>query len=347
MYQLLEERSSYQISLRIFLVVSLYWIVSITTVFVNKALLTTQESNLEAPVFITWYQCLVSATICFTMSKLSKIFPETVSFPESNVFSYATFTKVLPLSFLFMAMIVMNNLCLKYVSVAYYYVGRSLTTVFNVLFTYLLLQQKTSMRCIICCAVIVFGFWLGVDQESLTESFSWRGTIYGILGSASLALYTIYTKKVLPHVNQEIWLLSYYNNLYSSLILIPVIVANGEFWNIVNYQSISSTGFWAIMSFGGLCGFSIGFVTALQIKVTSPLTHNISGTAKACAQTVIATQWYHESKSFLWWLSNIIVLFGSACYARVRQIEMDNNRKAAMIPTTVEKKLPLNHREKI
>lgn len=57
-------------------------------------------------------------------------------------------------------------------------------------------------------------------------------------------------------------------------------------------------------------------------KVTSPLTHNISGTAKACAQTVIATQWYNETKSFLWWTSNIVVLVSSAAYTRVKQLEM-------------------------
>ena len=50
------------------------------------------------------------------------------------------------------------------------------------------------------------------------------------------------------------------------------------------------------------------------------MTHNISGTAKAAAQTVIATQWYAEVKSFEWWLSNAVVLFGSAAYARVKQL---------------------------
>lgn len=76
------------------------------------------------------------------------------------------------------------------------------------------------------------------------------------------------------------------------------------------------------MVVGGICGFLIGYVTTLQIKVTSPLTHNISGTAKACAQTVLATTWFNEIKSFLWWLSNVVVLFGSFAYARVKQVEM-------------------------
>lgn len=64
-------------------------------------------------------------------------------------------------------MIATNNLCLKYVGVSFYYIGRSLTTVFNVIFSWILLGQSTSSRCIMCCAFIIFGFYLGVDQESL------------------------------------------------------------------------------------------------------------------------------------------------------------------------------------
>lgn len=72
----------------------------------------------------------------------------------------------------------------------------------------------------------------------------------------------------------------------------------------------------------GIFGFAIGYVTALQIKVTSALTHNISGTAKSCVQTVLATYWYEDHKSSLWWTSNFLVLGGSAAYARVKQLNM-------------------------
>lgn len=99
--------------------------------------------------------------------------------------------QVLPLSLVFVAMITFNNLCLKYVGVAFYYIGRSLTTVFNVIMTWfllgkkcwldlvkqihstfiisfnLLIGEKTSMSALACCAVIVGGFWLGVDQEGV------------------------------------------------------------------------------------------------------------------------------------------------------------------------------------
>ncbi|CAG9822161.1 unnamed protein product [Phaedon cochleariae] len=63
---------------------------------------------------------------------------------------------------------------------------------------------------------------------------------------------------------------------------------------------------------------------------TSALTHNISGTAKACAQTVLATYWYQETKSLLWWCSNLIVLIGSACYTWVKQIDMERRHRSKL-----------------
>jgi solute carrier family 35 (GDP-fucose transporter), member C1 len=45
-----------------------------------------------------------------------------------------------------------------------------------------------------------------------------------------------------------------------------------------------SSIFWSAMTVAGFFGFAIGIVTVLQIKATSPLTHNISGTAKAAVQ---------------------------------------------------------------
>ena len=66
-------------------------------------------------------------------------------------------------------------------------------------------------------------------------------------------------------------------------------------------------------------------------QVTSPLTHNISGTAKAAAQTVLATVFYREHKDLVWWGSNFIILFGSAAYTQVRRLEMkikfENDKK--------------------
>merc|ERR1712062_799985 len=88
------------------------------------------------------------------------------------------------------------------------------------------------------------------------------------------------------------------------------------------------------MTLGGVFGCGIGYVTGLQVKVTSPLTHNISGTAKAAAQTVLATHVNAEIKSFWWWVSNFVVLMGSAAYARVRQLEMASEKQREILPSS-------------
>lgn len=45
--------------------------------------------------------------------------------------------------------------------------------------------------------------------------------------------------------------------------------------------------FWSGMVMSGLMGFGIGLVTVMQVRATSPLTHNISGTAKAAFQVCL------------------------------------------------------------
>ena len=76
-------------------------------------------------------------------------------------------------------------------------------------------HQKTSLGAVACCGVIVAGFYMGVDQvfvmvvlailtivtqEDVAGSFSLSGTVYGILASLFVSLFSIYTKKVLHSV---------------------------------------------------------------------------------------------------------------------------------------------------
>ncbi|PVD24202.1 hypothetical protein C0Q70_14672 [Pomacea canaliculata] len=295
-------------------------------VFVNKYLLSSDDLKLNAPLFITWFQCVMTVGLCIALSFGSHLVPSLVHFPPAKI-DLRLCRATLPLSIIFVCMISFNNLCLKYVGVSFYYVGRSLTTVFNVIFTYLLLGQTTSFQAILCCLVIIGGFFLGVDQEGAAGSLSLVGVVFGVAASASVALNAIFTKKVLPLVDNNVWRLTLYNNINASVLFLPMMVIFGEVGEVIHFPKLSSLVFWNMMLVSGLFGFAIGYVTGLQIQVTSPLTHNISGTAKACAQTVIACIYYTEIKPVLWWVSNVVVLLGSAGYTEVRRREMTVQQK--------------------
>ncbi|MCL4123265.1 UNVERIFIED_CONTAM: hypothetical protein GTU68_060299 [Idotea baltica] len=303
-------------------------------VFLNKSLLGgASMGESDAPLFVTAFQCVITVLACLVLSLLGSFSPTYITFPNIGTLNPQKAKKILPLTFMFVLMMTMNNLCLKYVGVAFYYVGRSLTTVFNVIFTYLILGEKTSGKAIICCFIIICGFWLGVDQEDATGSLSVLGVIFGVAASMSVSLNAIFTKKVLPVVEGSIWELSYYNNVLAVIIFVPLIVMTGELPAVYRILTQSTAHYWILLVLSGVFGFAIGYVTGLQIQVTSPLSHNISGTAKACCQTVIATWWYSDVKSILWWVSNWVVLAGSVAYTRVKQLQMkaDHHTKSVDI----------------
>ena len=148
--------------------------------------------------------------------------------------------------------------------------------------------------------------------------------------------------------------LAAYNNTNAALLFIPLILYfEGDVLSEYSYL-LTSWYYWFLMTVGGVCGFAIGIVTMLQIQVcpavpppvrvrvwvcvdvgvwlscgrapqeTSPLTHNISGTAKAGLQTVIALLYYRNPVTAGSIAGNVLVIGGSAAYAAVKNRE---NRK--------------------
>ena len=85
-----------------------------------------------------------------------------------------------------------------------------------------------------------------------------------------------------------------------------------------NIEKLCSIKFWFYMSITGCMGFMIGLVTVMQVKATSPLTHNISGTAKAAVQSLLAFYIWGNEATFLGVLGILLVIFGSGLYGWVQ-----------------------------
>ena len=52
-------------------------------VFVNKSLLSGSLS--DAPLFVTWYQCVVTVLSCYVLRQLARYLPGKISFPELDL----------------------------------------------------------------------------------------------------------------------------------------------------------------------------------------------------------------------------------------------------------------------
>lgn len=311
------------------MVVAIYFVVSISMVFVNKKLLQTTQFDRAVPVFIMWYQCLLAVLICVGLGKLSE--KGLISGHARQTFDMATAMKVMPLSAIFVGMILFNQLCLQYVEVSFYNVARSLTIVFNVVLSYIMLNKTTSWKAIGTIAVVIYGFFLGAENE---VNFSLVGTLFGVFSSLFVALNSVYTSSALEILSNDKSKLVFYNNLNSFILLCPLMLF---FEGDVLFSGVSSAslGFWTMMVIAGALGFVIGIVTVWQIQVTSPLTHNISGTAKASVQTVLAIFIWDNEVNFMGMLGVALILGGSFAYSVVKMQENQSTPVSAAKPAPV------------
>lgn len=300
------------------LAVAFYWVVSISMVFANKTLLGSQDMS-SAPFFITWFQCVVTVLFCYVSGALGVL-----GVPKFDV-RVDILRQMLSLSIIFTCMIVFNNLCLKYVEVSFYQVARSLTIVFNVVFDFVVLRQFTSLPAMGCCAMVVCGFALGNAQEL---RWTFLGVIFGVTSSFFVAMNSIWVKKKFTLVENDPWKLTLYNNVNASILFLPLILFSGEVQVLLSSPQSYTLKYWCMLFMSGLLGVMISFATAAQIKYTSPLTHNVSATAKSAAQTVIALLVYKNPINLYGGLSIFIVLMASSLYTIVRRSEMKKKASA-------------------
>ena len=105
--------------------------------------------------------------------------------------------------------------------VSFYNVARSLTIVFNVILSKIMLNSDSSRPTLLCLLLVILGFFMGSGGEL---NFSMKGTIAGILSSLFVSLNSIYTKKVLPVVDNDHWKLTFYNNANACIMFIPLML---------------------------------------------------------------------------------------------------------------------------
>ena len=298
------------------LATSFYMTVSIALVFLNRFVLTDKTEKAGA-LFISLYQFFV-AFVCIVI--ITTFFPNV---PFLNLFpplhyEKRLFIKVIPVSLAYLIMIGLNNKCLEYVSVTGYQIVRSLTILFSIVFSYLFQGQKTSLRACLACLGVVVGFCCGVQGD---VDLTLKGCFYGVSSSCFVAIYSIVVKQVMGALDNNEYLLIEYNTPVAMIALIPIVWWSGEF-DILSEKR--SSKFWIMQTAAGVVGFIINIAIFLNIKYTTPLTHNLSGTVKACLQTLLAFVFFPhgETMSTLKFIGTSMVIGFSAYYAYVRKSEM-------------------------
>ncbi|KAK7471432.1 hypothetical protein BaRGS_00035920 [Batillaria attramentaria] len=295
-------------------VIACHWAMAITLVFVNKQLMDQGQQGPDITVFITWSQTLVALAAIFIGIALKRLLDQRSI--QCGIAPQAFLDKnVLAMSFTYIGVIVMNNLLLKHIGVAFYQVARSSTIIFTVIFSRTFLGVPVSKQVICSCLLIMCGFFMSADQERLLSSLTFLGVLYGILASLFAALCGIYIKRVDKFVDGSSFKVSLMNNLNSFVLLVPLVLSTGQLQWVWTNGELQDFMLWWRLLLTGVLSLLVGLTSVRVISVTSPVTHHISVNAKSLLQTLLAVLVNSETKTAIWWVGNFLVMAGILIYS--------------------------------
>ena len=313
-------------------VIGLYWTVSISMVFLNKHILSGSFGG-ELTIFSAWFQALSAVgfivSVGYTSSRL-RCGMRLPAIEPSQIWSknmiFLSVSSTVALTF--------NNLMLKHIGVAFYQVARSFTIIFTVALSSIMLKKGLPLKATFACLLVISGFFIGIDQEDASGTLSVFGIIYGVVASLSAAICGVMFKKTETILERDSLKLAYYNNINSFILFLPLVLSSGQFSSVMESDFKFQPKFWLLLTIGGCFSLALGWVSALQIKYTSPVAHHLSINAKSVMQTVLAVIFYQENKTIFWWLGNFLVVFGVFLYA-VSKINEDRSAKTSVLITSV------------
>lgn len=297
----------------VFSVVLFYIFASITTIMLNKLVLQRQSA---LSLFFLWGQLVVAVIILQVLAVVRVIRIPTVSMAIFKDLAGLIAVNVIGLA--------LNTLCLANMDAVMYQVARSMILPITVCLSPFIMSQWPSLPVILSCAIIFVGFAVGIfgdyqPDQLLASATSTKGIIFGLLSSLSTSIHSFVIKKSFTGVQQPGAVdLVYYNNLFSAIVLLPLLLLI-EGPQIAHFYHSASSADHLMLLYGtalaGASGLLINLAGFLQIKVTSPITHTVSSAARGVLQSLAAHCILGEAITGPRTIGISVTLFGSFLYS--------------------------------
>ncbi|XP_071970488.1 GDP-fucose transporter 1-like [Engystomops pustulosus] len=163
-------------------------VISIIIIRLNKSLLDSSSLMLDAPFFITFYQCLL------TISLLHFIFSGYDMKPPFLRFTPKILQNISPPIMVSIGLITLNQRCLHYIGLDISPLCWCLNTISNLLLSYILVTQTETLHALLSCGVILGGFWLGITPGTMYSLVFWGAIVFFVLTCICLPLTFMYIK---------------------------------------------------------------------------------------------------------------------------------------------------------
>ncbi|KAG0141975.1 hypothetical protein CROQUDRAFT_50931 [Cronartium quercuum f. sp. fusiforme G11] len=309
--------------------VTFYLVAAIIMVFSNKWVL----NATSIPLTFLFFQLIIAIILLQIFSLTGKL--------KIPTFKFSIAYNLIPLITINILGLIFNTICLQFVDASFYQVARGLILPFTVIISKFSLNSKISNNIILSVILICLGFYCGIKSENFHSTDN-LGILLGILSSLMTAIHSIIIKKSLEITKSTIEL-TFYNNLLSSIFLIPLIFITNEpikFLQLIQLGGNPLKTFLIGTIITGIFGFLICLAGFISIKVTSPVTHMISSSIRGVIQTFLGIFLFNEIVTINRWIGICFILLGSGLYTFSKDQEQ---RQVIKNPIYLDEKLSLEN----
>jgi len=178
--------------------------------------------------------------------------------------------------------LIFNTLCLRGVEASFFQIARGMVLPLTILVSCIHTHVRPSAKVLIASGVVTLGFLTGISPNKdlpTSASPSVISLTYGMFSSLFIAVHAVLIKASLPHCNNSTIELAYWTNLGSAVMIVPIILLNGE---LGTFARLARSAEWDGRTFAygsaitGVFGFLLCVAGLLSIKITSPITHMFS-----------------------------------------------------------------------
>ena len=223
--------------------------------------------------------------------------------------------------------------CLEAVDGAVFNLVRGLVLPFAVVLSALFLDRKPSVASLIPVAAICAGFYIGTFSEhtDLGDVGGVYGVSMGALSSFFAALDLTITKTTLS--KHGLYDILYVTNAATVLVTLPMILLGTEYDDHLQLEyrhpDLQAFLFKAVVC--GILTFLTAVLALLQLNLTSPITHQITTSARGVLQSLLSVVFLGESMPRPQVVSVGIILTGTVGYTYIKDVESRNNTTTTTI----------------
>ncbi|EJU05464.1 hypothetical protein DACRYDRAFT_74687 [Dacryopinax primogenitus] len=306
-------------------VVSFYMAAALVMVFVNKA---TLNANPDLPLLFIFNQLILAVIFLH----ISALFTKHIDLPR---LSLRTAKDLFAVVFVNIVGLAFNTLCLRDVEASFFQIARGMVLPLTIAASSIQTRSRPSALVLLAAGCVTIGFLLGIVPSRTLPVHaipSGLSLLYGFLSALFIAVHAVLIKSSLPHVNNSAIQLAYWTNLGSAIMLLPVIVFDGEASRLFELVTSQIQPWdWRPFLWGslvtGVFGYLLCVAGLLSIKVTSPITHMFSSAVRSVLQVLLGIWIFGDILTVNRLLSIGTILLGTMYYTWIKSQEMAKPRQ--------------------